>query len=330
MRTVNSRSAPKTRGKQGVRQRRAAPAQRPGRSFRSPARSQKNFGKRGTAPTGYRARMAAIFSFGGPATRLFAGAAALLLVSALTYGLVMGGHVAAFAAGTVEQSKALVAAAGLRVEEVTVEGRNRTAPQDILSALGVARGQFIFDLDIEAARTEIERLEWVERAVVSRRLPDTIHVQIEEREPFAVWQRGGRLSLVDRRGDPITDFGLEAFAHLPLVVGHGAQRNAAALMDELMARPSIAARVQAAVRVSDRRWNLKLQNGIEVRLPATGLGGSLGKLARLDAENGLLSREILAVDLRVPGRISILIDSESAAQRRAAFKARAAEGGRDA
>ncbi len=314
-----------TRKAPAGRARSAAPARRD-RAFKSPSRGQRAFGRRGQAPTGIAARLAAIFNAG----RLFAFTALVLLAATLGYGLYAGGHVANFAAGTVTQAKSLAAGLGLRVDEVTVEGRTRTQASDVLTALGVTRGQFIFDLDLDAARVRLERLEWVDRATVSRHLPNTVHVHLVERAPFAVWQRGGRLSLVDQSGALITDQNLEAFAHLPLVVGHGAHRNASALMKELMARPALAARVQAAVRVSDRRWNLKLQNGIEVRLPARGISDSLQKLARLDTENGVLSRNIRAVDLRVPGRITILIDSDSAAQRRAAFLARSVEGGRDA
>jgi len=312
--------------KPAARSRRAAPSPRKNGSFRSPARSQKSFGRRGQAPTGFAARLGAILNAG----RLFGATALVLLALTLGWGLYAGGHIAAFGVAVVEHSKSGVAALGLRVEEVTVEGRTRTQATDVLTALGATQGQFIFDVDLSAARERLERLEWVERATVSRHLPGTVHVHLIEREPYAVWQRGGRLSLVDRSGSLITDSDLSTFAHLPLVVGHGAHRNASALMKELMAKPALAARVQAAVRVSDRRWNLKLQNGIEVRLPARGISDSLRKLVRMDAKNGVLSRNIRAVDLRVPGRITILIDSESAAQRRAAFQTRSEEGGRDA
>lgn len=328
MPTVKSGGKKKSPAKRkpASRSRRAPATPRKSGTFRSGSRSQKSFGRRGAAPTGFRARMGALLN----ASRFFGLAAVVLLALTLGYGLVAGGHVAAFGVAVVEQSKSAVAGLGLRVEEVTVEGRTRTEAADVLKALGATRGQFIFDIDLVAARDRLERLEWVERATVSRHLPGTVHVQLMEREPYAVWQRGGRLSLVDRTGSLITDNNLSGFAHLPLVVGHGAHRNASALMKELMARPALAARVQAAVRVSNRRWNLKLQNGIEVRLPARGISDSLRKLVRMDAKNGVLSRNIRAVDLRVPGRITILIDSESAAQRRAAFQTRSVEGGRDA
>lgn len=328
MPTVKSGAKKKSPAKRkpASRARRTPATPRKNGTFRSGGRSQKSFGRRGSAPTGFAARVGALLNAG----RFFGLTAAVLLALTLGYGLYAGGHVAAFGIAVVEQSKSTVAALGLRVDEVTVEGRTRTEAADVLKALGATRGQFIFDIDLVAARDRLERLEWVERATVSRHLPGTVHVQLMEREPYAVWQRGGRLSLVDRTGSLITDNDLSGFAHLPLVVGHGAHRNASALMKELMAKPALAARVQAAVRVSDRRWNLKLQNGIEVRLPARGISDSLRKLVRMDAKNGVLSRNIRAVDLRVPGRITILIDSESAAQRRAAFQTRSEEGGRDA
>jgi len=72
------------------------------------------------------------------------------------------------------------------------------------------------------ARQRIARLGWVRSATVTRLLPDTIRIEIAEREPFALWQRGGELSLIDAEGRPITDEGVQDFAHLPFIVGFGA------------------------------------------------------------------------------------------------------------
>ena len=323
----------------GISARRAASSRRvsraPGRA-RGPRRARKAAQARRDAsrarglPARLGSGIAALAMYGRLAGRPLTVVSAILLAGAVGYGLLVGGHVGALAGDAAAGAKKYAASAGFRLDEVTVEGRNRTAAPEVLAALGAVQGRFIFDIDLEADRQRLEDLAWVERATVSRRLPGTIHVRLVEREPFAVWQRGGRLSLVDASGTIITDEGLADYAHLPLVVGHGAPESAAALMKQLMARPALAARVRASVRVAERRWNLKLRSGIEVRLPASELPQALGELERLDAETGILSRAILAVDMRIPGRIGILIDSESASQRRTGFRTVSGEGGRDA
>ncbi|MBO6784737.1 MAG: cell division protein FtsQ, partial [Alphaproteobacteria bacterium] len=68
-------------------------------------------------------------------------------------------------------------------------------------------------------------------------------------------------------GEVIQRTGLDAFADYPLIVGEGAPAHAAQLLDLLHAYPAVASATEAAVRVSQRRWNLRLRTGIDVRLP---------------------------------------------------------------
>src|SRR6185437_13276936 len=97
-------------------------------------------------------------------------------------------------------------------------------------------------------------------------LPDTIHVTIVERMPFAFWQRQGKLALIDRDGTVITDTGLDRFPGLIVLVGDDAPQNAAKLLEMIASEKTIADRVTAAVRVGGRRWRLHLDNGINVEL----------------------------------------------------------------
>ena len=140
----------------------------------------------------------------------------------------------------------LQVASGLVVQDVTVEGRTETAGADLLAALGVKRGDLLLEFDPDAARARIEQLGWVRSAMVSRQLPDGIHVEVTERRPFALWQSANRLSLIDREGAVITDRGLGQFSTLPMVVGTDAAPHAGALLDMLAQVPALSARVRAA------------------------------------------------------------------------------------
>lgn len=201
--------------------------------------------------------------------------------------------------------RALVASAklGLSVRDVFVEGRAETAPADILAAIGIRHGAPILAFDPRRAKSELEALAWIGRADVERRLPDTIYIRVVERAPLALWQNHGRMALIDREGVEIRGVDVRRFAHLPQVVGPDAPIHAAQLVALLETEPDIARRVTAAIRVGGRRWNLKLDNGIDVRLPEINAGAAWVRLAELVRKDGLLERDVTVVDLRLPDRL---------------------------
>lgn len=207
------------------------------------------------------------------------------------------------------------AKAGFRVEEVLVTGRVQTDGPALLSALGVGRGDPIFALDPEAARRAIEALPWVRRVTVERRLPDSIRVRIEERRPMALWQHEQKLKLIDDVGSVLADRDLGAYAGLPLVVGADAPRHAPRFLAMLAAHPAVRQRVAAAVRVGGRRWDLRLSNGIAVRLPEEDVGGALQRLEMLAQRDRVFERDIIAIDLRLGDRL-IIQTSPVASERR--------------
>jgi len=196
------------------------------------------------------------------------------------------------------------AALGLRVHDIVVEGRQKTPEALLRAAIGVATGDPILSYSVAEARARIETIRWVQNAVVSRRLPDTILVSLTERRPFAVWQHDGKFVLIDRDGQLVTDSDVGTFSgELPLVVGDGAPAAAAALIDALAAQPEILSRVQAAVRVGERRWNLRLTNGMDVLLPEGAEVQALARLAEMQTAHDLLDRPLQALDLRLPDRM---------------------------
>ena len=199
----------------------------------------------------------------------------------------------------------LTVAAGFSVEEVLVRGRRTTDGQVILAALDAERGDPILWFDPHAARLRIEALPWVRSAVVERRLPDTVFVSLEERRPLALWQLHRQLQVIDAEGAVLAADGLERYAWLPMVVGEDAPRHAPALLAALRAVPVVAARVHASVRVAGRRWDLRLDNGVAVQLPAEGVEDALQRLASVEAAEGLFDRDIVAIDMRLHDRIAI-------------------------
>ena len=205
------------------------------------------------------------------------------------------------------------AAGGMRVAHIVVEGRANTPEPVLRAALGVQTGDPIMGFSIAAAEARIERLSWVDRATVERRLPGTIVVRLHERRPFAVWQDHGHFTLIDRAGNVVTSRNVADFRALPLVVGPGAPQAAARLIDALNDHPALAAQVAAMVRVGERRWNLQMKSGTVVRLPEGHAVAAITRLVALQARFALLDRPLHFIDMRLPSML-VLRPIDAAAQ----------------
>ncbi len=197
----------------------------------------------------------------------------------------------------------LGAKAGLTVREVTLEGGRNTPPELVREALAVRRGDPTLGFSPQDARERLETIAWVERAHVERHLPGTIRVSIDERTPFAIWQRENRFAVIDRGGHVLTTENVASFNRLPLVVGAGAERAAAPMVELLRGAAEVEGRVQALVRVGERRWNLRLRNGADVLLPEGHEAEAVARLAEMQATKSLLDRPLLAIDMRQPDKL---------------------------
>ena len=207
----------------------------------------------------------------------------------------------------------LTGSAGLTLRRGTVEGRLRTPRADVFAALGATQGDPILGIDIDQARARLESIDWVRSAVVERRLPDLIHIQIAERSPVAIWQNRGRFSLVDTDGHVINRQDVGGWSHLPIVVGDGAPERTRDLLAMLATENRMAERVRAAVLVSGRRWNLHIgdpSSDVEIRLPETDPDKAWAWFASLQRDHNILARDVRIVDLRTPDRLVVRLASD--------------------
>lgn len=243
----------------------------------------------------------------GLKTALRLGLPALLGATALSGGiwLVLSGEGARLAARAEHEALALSANAGLRVENILISGRTRAPRWSIESAAQARRGMPILAFEPHRAKERLELLAWIRSATVERRLPDTLFIQVTEREPLALWQHNRGMALIDTEGTVITRWKLGRFWKLPLVVGAGAPKHALAMIHLLRAHSRINRRIKALVRVSDRRWDLQFKNGVVAHLPEKNAARALALLDRLEAREKLLDRDILAVDLRYADRLVV-------------------------
>jgi cell division protein FtsQ len=249
-------------------------------------------------------------------------ATALLVSASVGYGVLKGDHVAIVVAHLKETRDAIANAAGFGIQSLSLIGRKNLAEKDILAAAGITDNTSLLFLDVEAARRRLTANPWIAEAAVRKFYPGRLQIKIVEREAFALWQESGNLHLIAADGAVLGPFTDRRFAALPFVVGRGAETQAKQFLAVLDGYPSLRAQVRAAVRIAERRWNLRLTNGLDIRLPELDVARALDTLTMLDREKKLLSRDITAIDLRLPDRVSVRLSEAAAQAREDALKAK--------
>ena len=204
-------------------------------------------------------------------------------------------------------------ATAFRLKRIVLHGRQRMEREPLLATLALQDGEPLALIDLPAAQARLESLQWIAGASLRRIFPDTIEVHLQEELPFALWERGGHLFLVNREGQAFFDLGaavdsktwevLHDFARLPWLVGVGALDHGMALLEALDAWPALRDNLRAAIRVGERRWDLHLAPDIRVRLPEQGLYLSLARLQHLHEEYDIFNRDVRVIDLRLADRI---------------------------
>ena len=256
-------------------------------------------------------------------------ASALLVLASAGYGVVKGNHIPAMLETLKDARDAGANAAGFRIATVSITGRKQLTDDEVLGAAGVTDRTSLLFLDVDATRRQLESAPWITQASVRKFYPGHLEISVEERAPYALWQKAGKVSVIASDGTVLGAYGEHRAGSLPLVVGPGAAAKAQEFLTLIDRYPSLREQLRAAVLVAERRWNLRLKNGLEVRLPESGIPRALETLVTLDAEKKLLSRDIAAVDLRLADRVTVRLSDEAAQAREQAEKDRKkAKGGK--
>lgn len=218
-------------------------------------------------------------------------------------------------------------ASGFSIGAVTITGQSELREADVLGASGVRSVDSLLFLDVGAVRERLLQIPLVESVRVLKLYPNRLVIALEERRPFALWQRDGRISVVAVDGTPIDDMRDDHFLGLPFVVGEGAEKRLDEYVRLLASAGDLKPRIKAGIFVGGRRWNLNMTNGVAVKLPEQDPEGALAVLQRLQREAGILDKDILSVDLRVPDRVAVRLTEEAAASRAAALSRKSHKGG---
>lgn len=246
---------------------------------------------------------------------------ATLLGSALL-GVIRGGHVDAVLAELADRRNALANSAGFRITSVVVNGRRQLSQDEVLGIGGVNGRSSLLFLDAATVRDKLKANPWIADATVQKFYPGQLRIDLVERAAFALWQQDGRLAVIAEDGAILEPYLSRRFLSLPLVVGKGAEIRARDFLELLARYPQVRSVTKAAILVGERRWNLRLKDGLDVRLPEQDVGNALAALSRMDKEDRLFSRDIVAVDMRLPDRLIVQLSEDAAKAREELFKDR--------
>ncbi|MDQ0462272.1 cell division protein FtsQ [Caulobacter ginsengisoli] len=198
------------------------------------------------------------------------------------------------------------AALGLKVAAIHVQGASPAAERSIRAALGVQPGDPIMGASLSDLRARVLQVGWVKDAQVVRLLPDTLVIAVQQRDTLAVWQRNRRMVVIDGSGAVIPEADPGRFPELPLIVGAGANDSTALrILPAIAQRPGLRDRLEALVRVDERRWDLRLKDGSLIQLPAVDEESALIQLDQLEERQQILTLGFSRIDLREPGMVAV-------------------------
>ena len=207
------------------------------------------------------------------------------------------------------------ATAGWGLDDVTLEGREKTSKDDVLHVIGLKRGDNILEIDLKAVCEKVKTLPWVKEASVSRRyFPNVIHISIREKKVKSIWQYQNEFYPIDEDGKIIeTEYVLQK--NILQIVGQGAPEHINSLLNIIENDKELFSRVKVANFISGRRWNLifdDVLNGITVKLPEEDVADAWKKLVKLDKTRGILKRKLTFIDLRLKNKVIVKISNKNA------------------
>ena len=236
-----------------------------------------------------------------------------VLIGAAGVGTVRGGQYEEFVASHGTIGDLVARKLGFGVNIVTVSGAAHLDEPRILSIAGISSKNSVPFFDVAAARARLEADPLVKQASVRKLYPNQIVVDIVERTPYAVWQKDGDVRAIGADGGPIDEVRDGRYIDLPFVVGDGANARVREFTALLDAMDELKPRVEAGVLVGERRWNLRLKSGIDIKLPETDPQAAIATLLSLQRQSRILERDVLALDFRTPGRVFVRLSEDAAA-----------------
>ena len=238
-----------------------------------------------------------------------------LIGTSIAYGAIRGGGYAAFVEQYGTPADIIARNIGFPISAVAVTGESGLTQSEILEASRISAKNSLAFLDAAEVRDHLRAVPLVKEASVRKLYPDQVAIEITERQPYALWQQDGQLSVIAADGTVIDTMRDGRFAELPFVVGEGANTHIADYLALIGSAGDLKTKIRAGVFVAARRWTLSTTNGIEIMLPEHNPERALAALASLDREARILDKDVISLDLRLPDRLVARLSEEAFAQR---------------
>jgi cell division protein FtsQ len=243
--------------------------------------------------------------------------AATLFGAVSAFGAVYGGEYAAFVERNGTLPDCIARLLGFGIDAVTISGINELGETDVLEIGGISPKRSLLFLDAADVRRKLKARPLVQEASVTKLYPNRILISIVERVPYGLWQKDGDVSVIGTDGQVIDQRHNDHFDRLPFVAGDGANAHIGDYAKLLAAAGDLRPKIRAGAWIADRRWNLVMTSGIIVKLPEDGAAVAVARLATLEANDHILDKDIVSIDLRMPSRIIARLTEEAAAARAA-------------
>ncbi len=247
------------------------------------------------------------------------GVGTLLVVAFLTSvmgaGALRGGQYDLFVAEFGTPADLLAKSMGFGIEGVTIIGAKEISEDELLTASGITTRDSLPFLDAAAIRQRIADVPMVKEVSIRKLYPSRLVVEVQEREPYALWQKDGQVHVISKEGTPIDNLADARLTHKAFVVGEDANLRVPEFLKILDNAGDLRDQVRAGILVAGRRWNVKLESGLEIKLPESQPEMAFAQFARTARELRILDKDIISVDLRVPERMVLRLTADAAATR---------------
>jgi cell division protein FtsQ len=191
---------------------------------------------------------------------------------------------------------------GFCIDKIIITGNKFTDKEYILNLVDSKRPILYIGLSKLAYRIKSTN-KWIKNVRIHRILPNTLHIDVDEYEPFAILEDDNKLSVIDSQGTVIIDipFVNENFFKQNFVVisGQNALLNLKFVKSILECKTQLSRNISSFVFISNRRWDIILKSGLTIKLPEEHPYKALDLLHDIDLSKWTV------VDMRVIDKIFV-------------------------
>ena len=194
----------------------------------------------------------------------------------------------------------------IKLKNIKILGIENTKPTEVINILSVLKETSFYNIDLHEISAQINNIDWIKKSELRKIYPSTLVVKVYEHNPIAIWFNNGNKFLVDDESQIIKELNPNNFKNLKVIAGPNALEDIPEVISMIRNYPEFEKKIKSLLRVGDRRWTVRLHNGITIHLPETNVANAIEEIEQLDSKHALLSRYVDIIDMRLPDRIDIM------------------------